>query len=315
MPDCSAAPYCGDGATDTAWGEECDNAGANQDGLYDGCSTIFELNAYCGDGIRQASDEACDESVNDGTYGECDPDCSLAAFCGDGTTDDTFGEQCDDGGANQDGLYDRCSTSCMLGPHCGDGTVQGGDGELCDDGTFTGGTLTCTGDCTLDTSGCEYCGNGVAEGTESCDGSDTAGVECVDLPKPGGGNYVGGQLSCNATCDGYDESGCHTCSSCWECGGQACADNQCGNCVTTADCCPGMYCQGGTCYNFGNETASSPTTYLALPGDEAARHRETSRDIGPFQGAHADDPAGAVVYGDQYIRVPQSPAQHGRQID
>ena len=46
------------------------------------------------------------------------------------------------------------------------------------------------------------CGDGVAEGTEACDGSDLLGHGCSDF------GFDGGTLSCLADCSGFDESGC-----------------------------------------------------------------------------------------------------------
>ena len=72
-------------------------------------------------------------------------------------------------------------------PVCGNGVVQGGEacdggdlqGQTCLDLGFNGGTLACSSDCTLDTSGCTAtsyeCGKGLIEGSEECDGlADTA---------------------------------------------------------------------------------------------------------------------------------------------
>jgi hypothetical protein len=45
------------------------------------------------------------------------------------------------------------------------------------------------------------CGNGVAEGTEACDGTDLSGADCTTL------GLAGGTLGCQATC-AYDATGC-----------------------------------------------------------------------------------------------------------
>lgn len=47
----------------------------------------------------------------------------------------------------------------------------------------------------------QSCGNGVAEGTEQCDGSDLAGATCVSR------GFTGGTLSCNANCT-FNTSSC-----------------------------------------------------------------------------------------------------------
>jgi len=46
------------------------------------------------------------------------------------------------------------------------------------------------------------CGDGVAQGSESCDGSDLRGTECADL------GLSPGELRCRADCSGYDVFGC-----------------------------------------------------------------------------------------------------------
>jgi len=46
-----------------------------------------------------------------------------------------------------------------------------------------------------------YCGNGVIEPGEVCDGDSLA---CTDLDA----SYYGGTAYCNSTCDGYNEGNC-----------------------------------------------------------------------------------------------------------
>ncbi len=52
-------------------------------------------------------------------------------------------------------------------------------------------------------SGDPVCGDGVMEGSESCDGEDLGGLACADL----GEIFVGGQLVCSETCE-LDTSSC-----------------------------------------------------------------------------------------------------------
>lgn len=89
-------------------------------------------------------------------------------------------------------------------PVCPNGTKE--TGEACDGtdfGTttcqtlgFDGGTLTCTGTCTIDTINCYYnCGNGSIDSGEDCDGSNLNGQDCTDL------GFSSGTLSCDANCD------------------------------------------------------------------------------------------------------------------
>ncbi len=73
-----------------------------------------------------------------------------------------------------------------------DGTDLGG--QTCEGLEYTGGTLTCRDDCTLDTGACTLCGNGIAEGEEECDGEDYGDVTCASL------GFYGGQINCSDTC-------------------------------------------------------------------------------------------------------------------
>lgn len=102
-------------------------------------------------------------------------------------------------------------------PACGNGVKEAGeecDGDTfvtrnyCEDYGHTAGQVRCV-DCRIDISGCTTCGDGVAEGGELCDLDDTHDqsgyvVTCEDR------GYAGGNLMCNSSCNGYDESGCVT---------------------------------------------------------------------------------------------------------
>ncbi len=71
-------------------------------------------------------------------------------------------------------------------PICGDDKVRGEEecdgsnlaGQTCQTLGFGGGTLTCAGDCTFDTSSCTgdspVCGDGLVEGHEECEAADDA---------------------------------------------------------------------------------------------------------------------------------------------
>jgi hypothetical protein len=48
------------------------------------------------------------------------------------------------------------------------------------------------------------CGDGVAHGTEVCDGNDLKGQTCQDF------GFTQGTLACNLTCDAFDASNCYT---------------------------------------------------------------------------------------------------------
>ncbi|MBO4350321.1 MAG: DUF4215 domain-containing protein, partial [Proteobacteria bacterium] len=62
---------CGDGKI--AGDEECDNGAANDDNLYNGCTTECKRGPYCGDGKINGTEE-CDEGSNNGKS-KCTTDC------------------------------------------------------------------------------------------------------------------------------------------------------------------------------------------------------------------------------------------------
>jgi fibro-slime domain-containing protein len=179
-------PLCGDGIIEIS--ETCDD-GNTVGG--DGCSSTCQIeprytcprpgkpcvhDVVCGDGMLEGM-EACDDGNTvggDGCSGDCAVECGWecppgtycrAAKCGDGKV--AGNEQCDDGNTT-DG--DGCSAICTLeskpvgvpeGWVCTSPVAGGGDG----------GVGACKGPTTCTTS---TCGNGVKEGSEQCDDSNTA---------------------------------------------------------------------------------------------------------------------------------------------
>jgi fibro-slime domain-containing protein len=128
-------PICGDGIV-AGW-ETCDDGAANQDAKYGVCNASCSAIQYCGDNIRQAPQEACDNGFNQdviwlsGDTTACAPGCVLPPSCGDGVVQAPY-ELCDDGAMNDDSKYRGCTTRCDWGPYCGDGNVD--PEETCDDG-------------------------------------------------------------------------------------------------------------------------------------------------------------------------------------
>jgi hypothetical protein len=106
------------------------------------------------------SDGVCPDSFSSGVCGAtADPDC---AICNNGIKEGS--EQCD--GSVPSGL--SCASYAFpiynggpLGPH----------GNI--------GSLSCTSSCTIDSSKCGYCGNGVREGVEQCDEGVSGGSTCT----------------------------------------------------------------------------------------------------------------------------------------
>ncbi len=116
-------------------------------------------------------------------------DCQPTSYCGDGLVD--TGEECDDGNRSNN---DSCTNACRPNV-CGDSFYYSG-AEECDLGaaglappgvTPRNGTRSCDADygstCLSCSSSCRqvassggYCGNGVREGSEQCDGNQGLGT-------------------------------------------------------------------------------------------------------------------------------------------
>jgi cysteine-rich repeat protein len=94
------AAFCGDGATQSERGEECDDRNRTAG---DGCRADCTIER-CGDGIRDPQ-EVCDDGNTTNGDG-CQFDCS-AEVCGDGIQDSQ--EECDDGNNRDD---DGCDADC-----------------------------------------------------------------------------------------------------------------------------------------------------------------------------------------------------------
>ena len=169
-PGCTLPHYCGDTTIDAAYGELCDNGSGNNDSAYGPgiCNTQCQPGPYCGDGSKNGS-EQCDTGLANGTpASDCDTNCLYK--CGNGVRD--IGEQCDLGSAKNVGGYGGCNADCTQGPYCGDGFKQGT--EQCDDGRNDGSYGTCSPGCVL----AGYCGDGLLQNPpESCDlGSKNSAV-------------------------------------------------------------------------------------------------------------------------------------------
>jgi cysteine-rich repeat protein len=110
--ECERGPYCGDGERQRSE-EQCDD-GVNltpysPDG--DGCAPGCNKPRSCGDGNTDAAfGEQCDDGDNPGGYGKCEPDCTLGPRCGDGKLQEAEGEECDDKNRIKG---DNCDDECQ----------------------------------------------------------------------------------------------------------------------------------------------------------------------------------------------------------
>lgn len=182
---------CGDGVV--AGTEACDAGAANQDGVYGQCSTSCDF-TYCGDGVKNGT-EACDNGLNvdspwaatqQAAQANCASECKIPGYCGDSILQSAY-EVCDDG--VNDNSYGGCAADCQsLGGYCGDGTIDTGH-ETCDpgpDGTFVVYAADGTG-CGFDCQIAPYCGDGIRNGVEQCDGTAGCTAQCQYSPFCGDG--------------------------------------------------------------------------------------------------------------------------------
>lgn len=146
----------------------------------------------------------CDDSQKIQTCGDgvvdTDEECDQSSFIS--------GTDCRDYGYNDGEVY--CTADCKLDLHecidsgiCGDDEITGN--EDCEEGDLNGkdcvalgytggGTLSCGSNCMYDRTQCAgygICGNGIIEGTETCDGTNFGGDTCESL------GYNGGELFCD----------------------------------------------------------------------------------------------------------------------
>lgn len=211
----SQCTACGNGVVDGD--EECDGAdlGVNQTcadlnlggedeplGCNADCTYNFGSCSGCGDAVITEPEE-------------CEPAGPLL------DKDDLNGATCASEGFD-DGLL-SCSAGCTFNTDscytCGDAVQQGQ--EECDGADFAdktcadflspsmapfdSGSLSCVDDCTIDTSNCSLCGDGVVTGAEVCEPGVLQGATCQSQ------GFDGGTLSCKADCSGYDVSACTDC--------------------------------------------------------------------------------------------------------
>src|SRR5690606_20870569 len=94
-------------------------------------------------------------------------------------------------------------------------------------GNYHGGTLACgtPQSCTFNTGACTYCGDGVRNGPEQCEGASLGGQTCVSL------GYAGGSLACSALCT-FNTAGCDSDD---VCGDGVCGDSE-DSCSCPSDC-------------------------------------------------------------------------------
>ncbi|HPA25483.1 MAG TPA: SdrD B-like domain-containing protein [bacterium] len=190
-------------------------------------------------------------------------ECVTGETCGDGVKNGT--EECD----NTDGVNEhyQCTSSCTLEyiPYCGDSLINQTT-EICDNDAPISctdvngyvGTSSCTNECGWGLcQSTEFCGDGVKNGAEVCDGSDGIGTnqECsasctlINLP------YCGDGIKNNQEiCDGTDgvTSGFHCTKTCALEADQNGGGSVCGNEIIESGetCDDGNITSGDGCSNI-----------------------------------------------------------------
>lgn len=218
---------CGDGVVEAP--EECDGA----DLAGQTCATL----GFTGGTLTCAANCAFDKT-------QC-----VSESCGDGIKNG--GEECDCG---QQGA--PCTSEQLGDVACSNLLAPS-------NGFYHGGTLSCGSpfSCLFNTAGCIWCGDGVRNGPEACEGADLGGQTCAGL------GFTGGTLACNSNCT-HNTIGCFT---------AVCGDGQCNgsedSCSCPADCpddpntCSPCQCgaMGGpncwcdaNCVNFGDCCIGGP---------------------------------------------------------
>ncbi|MFZ2681887.1 MAG: IPT/TIG domain-containing protein [Patescibacteria group bacterium] len=274
-----SASYCGDGTVDA--GEVCDGTDETWDGKL--CAASSPINfrnqpcttdAQCGGGtcggngnrevcpvgttrVRTCDDApgaSCTYTYQNWSYIAC----TEIGSCGDGQIDP--GEACDDG--NTDGT-DSCTDQCTVNV-CGDGYVNAGI-EQCDEGTGNGDSCdsaygssctACSLSCRYEVSSGQFCGDGVRNGGEYCDGNDMPYTWYKAATKQTNG-------SCTVPNAVSPTDASYVCKNVGVCNGGGVALNG-KTCLNSADC-GGAACVKPTCSQSCGNTCPLTYTSVSMP--------------------------------------------------
>lgn len=348
--DCKVSAACGNGQFDPGEDQGCDSGPGDQEGrTVETSECNFDCHRRrCGDGItNSAAGETCDDSTPTDTEG-CNgasavrPDnTSVAcknALCGDLYVNNAAGETCEPIGSTVDGQNDSATcngpnategTQCLLS-RCGDGYVNDAAKEKCEPSlssgfdTTSGNSPECNSADAPENVRCQptRCGDGYANAiageacddgpreTSTCNRSDDAedlGVDCRVAAC--GDGYV--NSAAGEQCDpgllpngAVDWTGCNgpSAPANLRCRYSVCGDgyvheSECGE----AD--DPQYCNGATApANIACKTGSCGDGYVNAQAGESCDSRQTDSLIcnGPGAGERACQPA---VCGDGYTNT------------
>jgi MYXO-CTERM domain-containing protein len=175
---------CGDGVTQEAFGEECDDADDNSDTMPDACRTNCRP-ASCGDAVVDTGED-CDEGDANDDSGACHTDCRCADADSDGTCDD------------QDDGDETCEPAPVLLETT---TLSAGDAEC-----PQGGMRSATGADDGDPSGTAC--DGVLQSGEIDSMESICNTEVPEVPEvPGDGDGDGDDGGCSVHASGEGPSG------------------------------------------------------------------------------------------------------------
>jgi hypothetical protein len=204
----------------------------------------------CGDGIVDAPFETCDVSNDSACPGLCGANglACLCPFCGDAVIDP--GESCDTH-ATLGSCTEGCSYACQC-TTCGNDVVESPAEECEPNGDpFACGAGTCGGVGAPNQCQCPYCGDGVVNLAEECDGTDDAvcpglcATDTCTCPVCGNGTVEPGE-QCDVSGGPCDAGVCKDDCTCTVCGdGVTEAPEQCDGADDGA--CPGLCQSDCTC--------------------------------------------------------------------
>jgi len=176
--DCTDGSSCGSGALACGSSRVCTGGGTGSDDG-DSCTSDASCDGTCGAQVYELTRTRSCSTCAWGGWSECSGGDQV---CGNNIQEGN--EACDDGNQNN---QDSCLNTCEINV-CGDGFVYSGvescddaerNGQACEAG-YGGICQSCTNSCRLQSQSGAFCGDGIINGTELCDGSAQT-YTCTDV--------------------------------------------------------------------------------------------------------------------------------------